>query len=553
MLGIKEIIIDELARVSLVVSEADLDFPKSLKNGDIAVFIKEGEIDQDKVSKINHEYIESVAVVGKFVNFFLSKKFFNDCLEKVLKEGGNFARNQNLSGKKIIVEYTDPNPFKEFHIGHLMSNAVGESISRLAEWSDAELTRANYQGDVGPQVAKAIWGIIKLSAEKPEDSSSHKDKVAFLGRAYVIGANAYEESEKDKEEIKLINKKVYDKSDSKINDLYEWGRKISLDQFEVIYKKLGTKFDRYFFESQTAPIGMFVIEELLNKGILEKSEGAVIFRGENYGLHTRVFVNSQGLPTYETKELGLTKMKFDLKDWDQSIVITAHEQKDFFDVVLKVLEFADHRAANRTRHISHGMMRFAEGKMSSRKGNVITGESLISDVEKLVLEKISDRDLSQDEKAEIATQVAVGAIKYSVLRQSPGKDIVFDFDKSLSFEGDSGPYLQYTRARINSLIRKAGEAGIEPGLDEEAQTTEIEKLIARFPAVVSRAQVELAPQLISTYLINLSSAFNSFYAENQIIGDDEKMSAHRVALSKAVGNILGVGLHLLGIPTPERM
>jgi arginyl-tRNA synthetase len=556
MKDIKEIIAEELKKVGVEATSGDLEHPKNLANGDFAFFVKNKEVVLEKLplEKISHEYLEKVSIFARFINFTLSKKYFTDVLARVIETGDTFGHNQNLAGKNIIIEYTDPNPFKVFHIGHLMSNSIGESLARLVASSGATVTRANYQGDVGPHVAKVIWGMMKLKKEQPKDSELVTAKTAFLGKAYVFGASEYEENAEAKKEIDAINKKIYEKTDTEINRLYSWGREASLAHFEEIYKKLGTKFNLYFFESETAPVGLFAVEELLGKGILEKSDGAVVFKGEQYGLHTRVFINSQGLPTYETKELGLSKMKFDRQDYDQSIVITASEQTDYFHVLLKVLEFYDHRVANRTRHVPHGMMRFAEGKMSSRKGNVITGESLLADVEKLVQEKMADRDLSAEEKAEVAEQVSVGAIKYSILKQSPGKDIIFDFEKSLSFEGDSGPYLQYTHARICSVLAKAVEENISPSLDQVEDAGDLERLLARFPTVVERAQKEFTPQLITTYLTNLASAFNSYYAGNKIIdAGNAEVSAYRLALAQAVKTVLQNGLFLLGIKAPVRM
>jgi arginyl-tRNA synthetase len=541
--------------------EPVLMHPKELMHGDYSFFSNSQNIEEDAniLRQAQGEFpeIQEIKVVGKFINFYLSRKFFTSATEEILNNP-DFGKNDLLKSKKIMVEYTDPNPFKPFHIGHLMTNAIGESVARILENSGANVLRANYQGDVGPHVAKAIWGMMQLKKEGKNPKEGDKkatDEVQFLGDAYVLGSDSYEDSPEAKAEIDAINKKVYEKSDAEINALYDWGRKVSLEHFEELYKKLGTKFDHYFFESQTAPVGIFIVEELLAKGILEKSDGAVVFKGEQYGLHTRVFMNSQALPTYETKELGLSKMKFDRQDFDQSIVITASEQQDYFSVVLKVLEFADHRAANRTKHVTHGMMRFAEGKMSSRKGNVITGESLISDVEKLVQEKVKDRELSDEEKNTVAEQVAVAAIKYSILKQSPGRDIIFDFNKSLSFEGDSGPYLQYTHARACSILRKAAEQNISASLDlkNASPAGDIEKLLSRFPAVVERAQKELAPQLVATFLINLASAFNSYYAENIIVDAEKSESSYRVALTGAVKNVLENGLWLLGIKAPERM
>ncbi len=547
---------------------AELDTPAEMSHGEYScnvalayakVFgIKPADLAQKIVDALlakKHPHVESIEIAGAgFINFHLSSEFFVKTLEKIISEKDLYGKNDLRAGEKVIVEYTDPNPFKQFHIGHLMSNAVGETISRLIEFSGAKIKRANYQGDVGLHVAKAIWGMQELSGAMPYTKEDTLKKIEFLGGAYVHGSNAYTEDESAKKEIDALNKVIFEKSDDKINGLYDWGRKVSLEHFEDIYAKLGTKFDYYFFESETAPLGMFIAEELLAKGIFEKSEGAVVFKGEQYGLHTRVFVNSAGLPTYETKDLGLNKMKFDREDFDLSIIITANEQNEYFKVMLKALEFVDASIANKTRHISHGMLLSADGKkMSSRKGDVITGESLIVDVEKMVYEKIADRGLSDTEREVIMSQVAVGAIKYSILRQSPGRDIIFDFKKSLSFEGDSGPYLQYAHARACSVLRKAKEVEIVADLKKADSTGALEKMLIQFPNVVVRAEKDFAPQLVVTYLTELAGSFNAYYANTPIIIDAGDSAPYRVALTSAFAIVMKNGLWLLGMQAPERM
>lgn len=522
-----------------------LAHPKDLKNGDFSIFTKGKEID----AKIDHPYIQEIETIGGFLNISLSKKFFKDSLEEILASKENFGKNSDLADEKVIIEYTDPNPFKEFHIGHLMSNAVGESLSRIIEWNGANVKRACYQGDVGPHVAKAIWAMQK-ERMSPKDIS-----VASLGKAYVAGSTAYEENEDGKKEIDALNKVIYEKSDTEVNALYDAGRKISLEHFGEIYAKLGTSFDYFFFESEAAPIGVFLVEEFLKKGIFERGDNnAVVFKGEKYDLHTRVFITSQRLPTYETKELGVNKMKFDREDFNRSIIITANEQNDYFKVVLKAMEFVNPTVANKTKHISHGMLRFASGKMSSRKGNVITGESLLNDVEEMVKEKIHDRGFDAEATADVSEAVAVGAIKYSILKQSPGKDIIYDVEKSLSFEGDSGPYLQYTYARSRSLLRKAAEEGIKASLDTVPENIyEVERILYKFPEVVSRAYAEYTPSHIATYLTELAASFNSFYANEVIVDSKDEFSPYKIALTDAVGTVLQNGLRLLGIRILEKM
>ena len=556
---IEEILASALKNLGIEVGEIILEHPADLANGDystnvalvLAKKLKERpteiaekiakELQGSALKSEKGQTFEKIKVAGNgFINFYLSPKFFAGSIGEILKAGGDFGRNKKLTGKKVMVEYTDPNPFKEFHIGHLMSNAIGESIARLYEASGAKVVRACWQGDVGLHVAKAIWGKLK----KPN---------ANWGESYVFGTRNYNEN---KIEIDELNKKIFAQSDSEINKIYNEGRQWSLSHFEEIYKKLDTKFDYNFFESKEGREGEKIVAEFLKKGVFEKSEGAMVFRGEKYGLHTRVFITSQGLPTYETKELGLNKAKFEAEpDLAQSIIITANEQDDYFRVVLKVMEQIYPLIAEKTKHISHGMLRFASGKMSSRTGNVITGESLISMMENLAAERIKDRELSSAEKQKIIEAVGVGAIKYSILKQNIGTNIIYDFDRSISFEGDSGPYLQYTYARAKSVLAKVTERhGVSTGTVDTPclqVSNNLERLLYRFPEVVARAAVEYEPHSVATYLIELASAFNNFYAHNQIIGSEEEN--YRLALTHAVSIVLKNGLWFLGIQAPERM
>jgi len=507
-----------------------------------------GEILAQELEKSGEvkKYVERIEVAGPgFINFYLKPEVFVGHIGEIVRAGGRYGRNGILSGKRAIIEYTDPNPFKEFHIGHLMSNAIGESISRLVLWSGAEERRACYQGDVGMHVAKAVWAISNFQFPI--------SNVSNLGEAYARGAQAYEESGDAKKEISEINKKIYDKSDAEINTMYDAGRKISLDYFETVYEKLGTKFDFYFFESEAAPVGKRAVEETIGKVFESGENGAVIFPGEKYGLHTRVFINSEGLPTYEAKELGLAKMKHEKYPHDLSIVITGNEVNEYFKVVHKAMGEIFPDLAEKTRHVSHGMLRLPEGKMSSRTGNVMPAERLIGEVERRVLEKVKERNFLEEEKREIAEKVAIGAIKFSILRQAAGKDIIFDFEKSISFEGDSGPYLQYAYARALSVLRKAKEQKISASAENGVfENTQLERLLfERFPETLERAAREYEPHYLCTYLLELASAFNSYYAKHQIVGVPE--SPYRTALASAAATVIENGLTVLGIPVLEKM
>jgi len=571
----KQIIENKIKEVlkNLGISEDvpfSIEHPEDLKNGDYSTNVamvcakKLGMNPKELSEKIKNEFgknlpkeIEKVEIAGPgFINFYLGREFFTESIENILNEKENWGKNNLLDEKKVMVEYTQPNPFKPFHIGHLMSNAIGESISRIVEFSGAKTIRANYQGDVGPHVAKAIYILIKEGYDTNfarAENVSLGEIAKYIGECYSKGSNLYDTEESAKKEIDEINKKVYDRSDKEINKIYDWGRKITLDAFEEIYKLLGTKFDYYFFESEMAIKGEKIVRTNIGK-IFDESDGAVVFHGENYDkkLHTRVFINSQGLPTYETKEIGLTITKFEKEKLDISIVTTAIEQAEYMKVVQKAISLIYPDLESRMKHITHGMMRLSTGKMSSRKGNVITGESLLRDSMDVVYDKVKDRELEDEEKKKISEIVGVSALKYSILRSSLGSDIVYDFEKSISFDGDSGPYLQYTAVRANSILEKAKtfEKG-EKEIPEEV--TSLEKMIYQFPEVVEKSYDLLEPHHIATYLTGLASDFNTFYGNTKILEDRNKYMSYHLELVKAFYQTMKNGLWLLGIETPEKM
>jgi arginyl-tRNA synthetase len=547
---------DSLKNLGIDSPEFSIEHPEQLSNGDYSTsaalaYSKElgkspREIAEEikKFIEINKtDDIERVEIAGPgFINFYLSKDFFRKSLEEIIDKGNNFGKGNTLNGEKIIIEYTDPNPFKEFHIGHLMSNSIGEAISRITEANGAEVKRACYQGDVGMHVAKAIAQVI-------ENQSGTKE--LHKGTAYAEGNKKYETDENFKKKVIEINKKLYTREDQEINSIYDAGRKLSLEYFDSLYNILGTKFDYFFFESESAELGVKIIKE--NKGdIFEESQGAIVFHAENYDpkLHTRVFINSEGLPTYEAKELGLAKIKYDKYPYTKSIVITANEQSDYFKVLLAAMKFIFPELREKTKHLPHGMLRLPSGKMSSRTGEVITAEWLIEAVKAVIGSKGLLDEMEESVREETKEAIAIGAIKYMILRQSIGNDIIFDFEKSLSIDGDSGPYLQYAFARTNSLLIKAGKKGNLTG--ERKSLHEIEKILYRFPEIVERAMKEYAPNLILTYLIELAGSFNNFYAHEKIISNDNE-SEYKIAITEAFGVVLKNGLTVLGIPTPEKM
>lgn len=524
-----------------VAEEIGLEHPELEQHGDyssnIALALKGGrKLAEEIVGKIKtDDLVKKIEVAGPgFINMWLNKKY-------LVGQLGDIRTESELKGKKIMVEFTDPNPFKEFHIGHLYSNVVGESLARLFEAQGAEVWRVCYQGDVGLHVAKSVWGMQKLNWEMPTEAATLSDKAKFLGRAYALGANEFEGDEKIKAEINDINKRVYEKSPD-VWKIYSVGRKWSLDYLETIYKRLGTKFKRYYFESEAGQVGLEYVRQNLGK-VFEQSEGAIVFKGEKYGLHTRVFVTSQGLPAYEAKELGLAPTKYKDFTYDLSIIVTGNEISEYFRVLLKALSLINPELAQKTLHISHGMVRLPSGKMSSRTGQVITGEDLMDEAREAAA-KLATDNLETD-------KVGLAAIKYALLRSGIGHDVEFDFKESVSFSGNSGPYLQYTYARIVSVLRKSGRVEELKSLSNY-QFSDAELGILRysyrFGEVVEEAAKRYAPNLVCNYLYELAQRFNSFYNADPILGNE-----FRLILTKATGKVLKKGLNLLGIEVLERM
>lgn len=557
---IREAISDALKTLDLPVVDFVVEHPKELSHGDYACNVamvlsrQVGQTPRELAEQLlvalegQIEYVDTIEIAGPgFLNFHLARDFFSSELVRAVTADESWGKNDSWSGKKVVVEYTDPNPFKEFHIGHLFTNAVGESIARLFLMADAEVNRVCYQGDVGLHVAHAIWGMKQLGLTENANVTA-KD----LGKAYAAGATAYKDNESAQIEIRAINKKVYDRSDEDINTLYDTGRSVSLAYFETIYSRVGTEFSEYFFESEAGPKGKELV--LNNPTYFPESNGAHVFVGEEYGLHTRVFLNKEGLPTYEAKELALAKIKEEkLGTYDHSVISTANEISEYFKVLLKAMSFVYPDLAEKTEHIGHGMVRLTTGKMSSRTGDVISASNFIDEV----AHDVKDRVIASgkiDPTEELVDAVAIGAIKYATLKGSITQDSVFDKEKALSFEGDSGPYLQYTYARALSVLEKAQEQGVVPKLAVMPEVPyQIEKILYRFPEVIETALAERAPHHVVTFLTQLAGEFNTFYAHEKIADATDEYAPYKALLTSAVATTLKNGLWTLGIKAPGKM
>ncbi|OGE25593.1 arginine--tRNA ligase [Candidatus Daviesbacteria bacterium RIFCSPHIGHO2_02_FULL_39_12] len=490
------------------------------------------------------KYLARVEVAGAgFINFFIKD-------EQLLKNTNNLdSLPKSKTSKKILVEYGHVNPLKEIHIGHLRTFILGESLSRILEALDNQVFRANYQGDIGLHIAKAIWGIEQLGL--PTGELNLEEKAQFLGKAYAKGNTVYEEDPNFKKEIDQINVRLYQK-DPNLQEIYILARTWSLEYFEPIYVLLGVKYDALFFESEVFERGKQIVFQNIGK-VFEENNGAVIFPGEKYGLHTRVFVTSAGNPTYEGKDMGLAEAEYKVFNYDNSIHVVASEQEGYFRVIIKAIELLFPYLKGKKYHLSYGLVDLKEGKMSSRTGNVVTVDDLVSVVSEKVREIIKSNRLEVDQT--IVKQVALGAIKFAYLKFSPRPNMVFDLEESVSLDGDSGPYIQYTHARIQSVLKKSTSGESKPIPEVKLAPDKLERLVLRhliyFPEAVEEAASQSHPNLIATYLLELSRLYNLFYQECRIIGSEKE--AFRLKLSGEVGKVLKKGLYLLGIESPERM
>ncbi len=488
-----------------------------------------------------------------FINFYLSDR------EIVAQSLSMFTDNKENKGEELILEFGDLNPFKEPHLGHVRNLVLGESLARILESQGYQIIRANYEGDVGMHVAKAIWGILQMVNSQWSmvdiENKPLEERAKFLGRCYSSGAKAFEDDDSAKQSIISINKQIYSaiaeakadkQNDPLIYSLWQKGREWSLDYFEELYKILGIKYKKYYFESETAPVGKKIVEENVGR-VFQEDAGAIIFKGEDYGLHTRVFVTKEKNVTYEGKDLALAVMKNQDFPNAKSVIMTANEQIEYFKVLLKALALTDEKIAAKTSHLSYGFINLKEGKMSSRTGNIVSAFWLIEEVQKRLKEGF--REVPGD----VLEALTVASVKWAMLRFSRESNISFSIDESIQIEGNSGPYMLYAYARTQSLLEKAKNTDFEANLREKIQPELVAllRIVCQFEIVINESSRNFSPNILTNYLYILAQNFNHFYEKEKVVGspnEDEKM-----AVINIVGKTLKNGLYLLGIASPAKI
>lgn len=483
-----------------------------------------------------------VSVAGPgFINIRLSD-------EEVLQAAQNIEIS--LPVERILLEYSCPNPFKEIHTGHMHQTFLGDALGRVYERAGATVYRANFGGDVGLHVGKAMWGILhELGGEHPEKLASVEDDdhAGWLGKAYVAGSKAYEEDERAKLKIMELNKKVYQlhadsDHESAFAQIYWTCRQWSYDYFTRFYTLIKARpFDKFYPESASLLPGLELVEGNLG-GVFKESNGAIILPEEVSGLHTRVFITSEGLPTYETKDLGVIHLEAKDFTYDRRIIMTGNDQSEYMKVVFRALNLIDPDLGAKQTHVANGTVRFGDGKkMSSRLGNVARAVDVLNVAHEAVQ--------ADDEKTR--HQIALGALKYSLLKNRIGGDIAFDLEQSVSLEGNSGPYLQYAAVRAGSIIAKAASEAPSQIANLDPYERALAWQLAQYSETLAQVLADNSPHHICSYLYALSQSFNRFYENARVLGDEREPI--RMLLVRRYHDILVEGLGLLGIEVPEKM
>jgi arginyl-tRNA synthetase len=529
---------------------ADLSFPcftlakKKRKNP--------GEIAADIASKIKPRgFLKQAVPMGPYLNFHLDwARLGQDLLQKVLKEKDCYGSLKVGKGK-VMVEFAHPNTHKSFHIGHVRNIITGESLSRILEFNGKKVIRANYQGDIGPHVAKCLWGFLKTHKGR----SPKKNQGAFLGKIYSEANKKAIDNEKIREEIREINKSLY-AGDPKLMPVWEKTRQWSLDHFGEIYKDFGTKFDRFYFESEMEGPGKELAQDLLRRGVAKKSKGAIVINLKKEGLGVLVLLTGDGTPLYSVKDFVLAKLQAGLAS--EIIHVVGAEQNLYFMQLFKSLERISPAIAKKERHLSYGLVNLPSGKMSSRMGKVITYQDLREKLLKKALSETKKRNPKMPKKSLEKTSgtVMMGALKYDMIKTSPEKMMVFDWDRALSLQGNTGPYIQYTHARASSILRKAKvkkTPKFDASLLRDMEEISLLRSILRFGESVTASARDLRPHYIANHAYELATRFNEFYETLPVIKAEEKVMNTRIALTTCVMTVLKNALNLIGIEAPERM
>ncbi|MFH8086713.1 MAG: arginine--tRNA ligase [Candidatus Aenigmatarchaeota archaeon] len=559
---LEEEVIKTLGFLDIEIEET-LEVPPCSELGDLASTVcfqlakkerkKPEEIAEELVKKIKipeKSLIKKVEAKAGYINFFFD---WEKISEKVLKEIQKGIKVNEGKGKRVMVEYSQPNPVHPMHIGHARSTFLGDTLANILEFLGYKVIRANYMNNVGLQVAKLVtayllWGKGKKPEGKPD---------LWLWEFYV---KFHEEASKNpylEEKAREVLRKYEIEKDKKItkiwNKVVEW----CIKGFKETYEKLGINFDVYFYESDSREVGKKIVEYTLRKGVAFKSpEGAIIADLEKHGLPNIVILRSDGTGLYITSDLGLTKQKFDKYKLDKAIWVVSSEQNLYFKQLFKILELLDFPWVKNCYHFSFELVRLPEGKMSSREGKAVMLDEVIKKLTELALKEVEKRNpgMKEKEKVRIAEIIGIGALKYAIVKIDPNNSIVFDWNRMLSLQGDTGPYLQYACTRCNGILKKAGKWKLRYKVKElKEEEKNLIKLLLKFPKIAKDAAENFKPNYICNYAFDLATVFDKFYEACPVLRAEKKVKEFRLTLVYSTRKILTKCLSLIGIQVPGRM
>ena len=504
-----------------------------------------------KILEKNYDIFSRVENVGGYINFFFAKEQFAKQLMKTIS-AENYGSSTEGEGKTICIDYSSPNVAKNFHVGHLRTTIIGNSLYKIYSKLGYHVERINHLGDWGTQFGKLIvaykrWG----SKEEVE-----KNGIAELMKIYV---KFHQEAEKDdslNDEARAWFVKM-EQGDEEALSIWQWFKDISLVEYKRIYKLLGMEFDHYTGESFYRDKTQDVVDKLNAKHLLVESDGAHIVPLDDYNMAPCLIMKKDGSSIYATRDLAALFYRKETYHFDKCIYVTGLEQKLHFAQVFKVIELLGYDWYDQLVHVSYGLVSMEGGKLSTRNGNVIYAEEILHESIRKIYEIIEEKNPDLEDKETVARQVGIGAIIFNDLYNQRIKDVVFNWDKILNFDGETGPYVQYTYARCASVLRKAGEVTIPEEIDYSVLTDEVTmnllKDITRFPGVVKDAAEKYEPFMISRFAVSVAQHFNKFYHDCQINVDDENIKMARLKVVSVTMRVIKDALELLGIECPEQM
>lgn len=509
---------------------------------------------KEKLSDV--EGVRDIAVAGPYLNFFIdTTALAENVLKAVLEEGDRFGSSDMGKGKTTIVEYSSPNIAKPFHIGHIRTTIIGDSIKRIYKHLGYNVEAINHLGDYGTQFGMMIeaykrWG---------DDEIIEKDPIPELVKLYV---RINQEAETNKELLDNSREwfRKLENGDEEAVALWQWFRDLSLDEFKRVYDMLDVEFDSYRGESYYSDLMLKAVDEIKEKGLLIEDQGAQIINLDKYNLPPAIIIKSDGSTIYLTRDIATAIFRKDTYDFYKNIYVVGSQQNLHFQQLKAILKEMGHDWADDCVHVPFGMVSLPEGTLSTRRGKVVYLEDVLNrateKVDDILREREEKNGYTMENREELARQVGIGAVKFQELFNQRIKDYVFDWDRTLSFDGETGPYVQYTHARMHSLLEK-GNFDPSKEVDVKALSLDDEKELLQqlygFNQVIVDSHEKYEPYLVTRYITECAKTFNKYYTNTPILVDDEEVKNARLLLVYGVKNMIKIGLYLLGIEAPNKM